>query len=144
MYERGASCIPFRTTVAFSCGRHSPRVVAWGQEQLHLGCSVNNKRKIQPAGGAVSYHELCSLLASCGAAMLDDCGSLSRRSHGALQFRGPTLPVPVVCVARSLLKAWPSCTCATTFVFLIQQRIPNYVTGLREVVFPPGLAFSCG
>ena len=64
--------------------------------------------------------------------MLDDRGLLSHRSHGALQFRGPALPVPVVCVARSLLKAWPSCTCATIFVFLIQQRIPNYVAGLRE------------
>ena len=66
--------------------------VAWGQEQLHLGCSVNNKRKIQPAGGAVSYHELCSLLASCGAAMLDDCGLRSHRRNVALRFRGPALP----------------------------------------------------
>ena len=57
--------------------------------------------------------------------MLDDCGLLSHRSHGALQFRGPALPVPVVCVVRSLLKTSVFMhLCYHLVVFLIQQRIP--------------------
>ena len=90
--------------------------------------TINKYQKKDTVGGkAVSYHNFASLLASCGA---PPCQAIVAPplaiAMALLSFVDPPSRVPVMCVVRSLLKTfWSSCTCATTFVFLIQQRIPT-------------------